>query len=434
MSEISGWGRHPRVAATVHTPRLSTDAATMLLEAGSVIPRGLGRSYGDSGLGEAVLHTDELARFLSFDDETGVLECGAGASLEEILAVFVPRGWFLPVTPGTRYVTVGGAIASDVHGKNHHVQGTFGEHVLTMQVLTGSGTVLTVSRTEHPDLFAATCGGMGLTGVILSATIRLKPIRSSLIDETTIKARDLDSVLAAFEQTSSSTYSVAWIDCLATGRDLGRSLLTVGEHAESGPLTTRQGEPFRVPIDFPSIAMNRFTMGAFNNLYFHKTVRERHARQIPFEPFFYPLDVVRDWNRLYGKAGFVQYQFVLPLSAGVDGLRRVLERITASGRGSFLAVLKVFGKQNDNLLSFPFEGYTLALDFQAVPPVFALLDQLDRIVRDSGGRLYLTKDARMSETMFKETYPRWQEFEAVRERYDAIGAFSSLQSRRLGLA
>lgn len=434
MTEIHGWGRYPRQQSAVWSPRTPADAATMLSTAGTLVPRGLGRSYGDSGLDANVMSTDDLSRFIAFDEETGDLTCDAGVSLDEILRVYVPRGWFLPVTPGTRYVTVGGAIASDVHGKNHHVEGTFGQHVLSMQVLIGTGEVLTVSPAEHPDLFFATCGGMGLTGVILAATVRLKPIVSSLIHETTIKAPDLEAVLAAFEETRSTTYSVAWIDCLARGRQLGRSLLTVGEHAGSGPLTTRQRAPFRVPIDFPTIAMNPVTMGAFNNLYFHKTRRARHERDIPFEPFFYPLDIVRDWNRLYGKPGFVQYQFVLPRAAGVTALRTVLERIAASGRGSFLAVLKVFGPQNDNMLSFPFEGYTLALDFQAVPPVFALMTELDRTVQDHGGRLYLTKDARMTETMFKESYPRWREFEAVRERYSATGVFSSVQSRRLGLA
>lgn len=434
MTDVSGWGRYPRVDARVARPVLDRDLADLVATRRPMIARGLGRSYGDSAIADEVVDAGARANLIAFDEESGVLECDAGVSLDEILRVFVPRGWFLPVTPGTRHVTVGGAIASDVHGKNHHSEGTFGEHVLSMRILLGDGSIVVASPTEHPELFHATCGGMGLTGIVLTAVFRLKSIASSLIDETTIKAPDLDSVLAAFEQTKDSTYSVAWIDCLAKGRSLGRSLLTVGEHADSGPLEARSSAAPRIPIDFPGLAMNRLTMGAFNTAYYQRVRHARHSRRIPYEPFFYPLDILRDWNRMYGSTGFLQYQFVLPFDAGVDGMRDVLERIAASGRGSFLAVLKVFGEQNANLLSFPTAGYTLALDFQAVPAAFALFDDLDRLVQDRGGRLYLTKDARMSEAMFKATYPRWGEFEQVRSRYHAIGAFASVQSQRLGLA
>jgi FAD/FMN-containing dehydrogenase len=251
--------------------------------------------------------------------------------------------------------------------------------------------------------------------------------------ETTIKAPDLDAVLAAFEENAAANYSVAWIDCLARGKYLGRSLLMLGEHAEEGPLTVHASKPLPVPFDMPARLLNHSTVQAFNTLYYWKAKQARHTRRIPFEPFFYPLDALADWNRLYGKPGFVQYQFVLPKAAGVAGLRKVLERIAASGRGSFLAVLKVFGNGNDNLLSFPSEGYTLALDFKAEPAVFQLLDELDHLVLDHGGRLYLSKDARMSEMTFKSGYPRWQEFEAVRAKYHAIGKFASQQSKRLGL-
>ena len=434
MTNVSGWGRYPRAEARVARPTLDGDLADLVATRRPLIARGLGRSYGDSAIAAEVVDASARSNLIAFDEQTGVLECDAGVSLDEILRVFVPRGWFLPVTPGTRHVTVGGAIASDVHGKNHHSEGTFGEHVLSMRLLLGDGSTVVASRTEHADLFHATCGGMGLTGIVLTAVFRLKPIASSLIEETTIKAPDLDAVLAAFEETRDATYSVAWIDCLAKGRSLGRSLLTVGEHASSGPLVAREAAAPRIPLDFPRLAMNRLTMGAFNTAYYQRVRRARHTRRIPYEPFFYPLDILRDWNRLYGSTGFLQYQFVLPFDAGVEGLRDVLERIAASGRGSFLAVLKVFGEQNVNHLSFPTAGYTLALDFQAVPAAFALFDDLDRLVQDRGGRLYLTKDARMSKSMFQQTYPRWQEFEAVRERYHAVGAFASVQSERLGLA
>ena len=371
--------------------------------------------------------------FIGFDETTGELQCAAGISLAEILNTFVPRGWFLPVTPGTRYVTVGGAIASDVHGKNHHGEGSFSQHVLRIDVLLGNGERVTCDRDTHADLFEATCGGMGLTGLILSARFRLRRIRSSQIVETTIKASDLDAVLAAFAENASATYSVAWIDCLARGRQLGRSMLMLGEHADVGPMSLQPDRALSVPFDAPAWLLNRGTMQAFNSTYYALGPTISRLRQVPFEPYFYPLDKLRQWNRLYGRAGFLQYQFVLPTEAGSTGLRAVLNRIAASGRGSFLAVLKAFGPGNVSPLSFPKAGYTLALDFHADATVFSLLDELDAMVTDHGGRLYLAKDARMSAATFRAGYPRWQEFENVRARYHALGRFASNQSRRLGL-
>lgn len=431
--ELHGWGRYPRTDANVALPFSSSQCAAVLQGQVPLIPRGLGRSYGDSALGAQVLSTRHLDHFLAFDATNGLLTCEAGVSLDAILRTFVPRGWFLPVTPGTRFVTVGGAIASDVHGKNHHGEGTFGAHVRSIRILLGSGEKVIAAPNENTDLFHATCGGMGLTGVILSAAVQLKPIGASDIIETTIKAPSLDAVLEAFDAHAATTYSVAWIDCLAQGSSLGRSLLMLGEHAADGPLTVQPSKALPVPVDMPARLLNHATVQAFNTLYYGRVRRARRTRRIPFEPFFYPLDAISDWNRLYGKPGFVQYQFVLPKEAGVAGLREVLERIAQSGRGSFLSVLKVFGKANANLLSFPIEGYTLALDFKAEPAVFELLNVLDRIVLHHGGRLYLTKDARMSEATFKAGYPLWPEFEAVRTRWHAHGKFASAQSIRLGL-
>jgi FAD/FMN-containing dehydrogenase len=431
--KICGWGRYPRIEAEVSFPLSAANCADVVQTADGLIARGLGRSYGDSSLAPRVLDTRHFDHLLAFDASTGLLTCAAGASLDDILRVFVPRGWFLPVTPGTRFVTIGGAIASDVHGKNHHVDGTLTDHVTRIEMLLGNGERVVTSPVHDPALFHATCGGMGLTGVIVSSTLRLVPIRSSDIIETTIKAADLDAVVAAFADNASAKYSVAWIDCLARGRNLGRSLVMLGEHAQDGPLTGPTTHSVPVPFDMPASLLNRATIGTFNALYYGKVLRSRHTRRVPFESFFFPLDRISGWNRLYGRGGFVQYQFVLPSAAGVTGLRDVLERIAASGRGSFLAVLKVFGKANAHHLSFPFEGYTLALDFRAEPAVFRLLDDLDKIVNGYGGRLYLTKDARMSAATFRAGYPRWQEFEDVRARYHAIGKFASAQSRRLGL-
>ncbi len=320
-----------------------------------------------------------------------------------------------------------------MHGKNHHLDGTFTRHINEIEVLLGNGELIKASRTVNSDLFHATCGGMGLTGIILSASIYLKPIRSSDMIETTIKAPSLDAILSAFADHSTATYSVAWIDCLARGKHFGRSLLMLGEHAESGNLKTGHRNCLPVPFDMPACLLNHTTVKSFNALYYGGMQQNMRTRRVPFESFFYPLDTLCNWNRLYGKSGFVQYQFVLPFSAGVTGLQNVLEHIVNSGQGSFLAVLKVFGKQNQNLLSFPEKGYTLALDLKAEPAVFQLLDELDKLVLNHGGRIYLAKDARMSEATFKTGYPKWQEFENIREKYHAIGKFASIQSNRLGL-
>ena len=432
--EISGWGRYPKIDAEVILPKTGSACASALKDPGLLIPRGLGRSYGDSSLAPTVLETTELQYFQEFDPETGVLACDAGVSLYEILNVFIPQGCFLPVTSGTRFVTVGGAIASDIHGKNHHVDGTFCEHVLSFDIALGNGEIVTASPTQNPDLFHATCGGMGLTGVIISARIRIKPITSSEILETTIKAPNLDAVLDGFEKYIGSTYSVAWIDCLAKGADLGRSLLMIGEHATDGGLKVSSKKPITIPIDAPTQLLNPLSIKAFNTLYYGKVLQAEQSRRTSFETYFYPLDQMLHWNRLYGKPGFLQYQFVIPIATGREGMRRILEEITESGQGSFLAVLKAFGKQNENYLSFPVEGYTLALDFKVTPSIFKLLDRLDELVLQYGGRLYLAKDVRMTEQTFKASYPRWQEFEAVRSKYHAIGKFASLQSKRLGLA
>ncbi len=428
-----GWGRYPGIDAEIFLPQTITQCIQAIQSTPTLIARGLGRSYGDSSLAPRLLECTQLDHFLDFDESTGSLTCEAGVSLDVILRTFVPRGWFLPVTPGTRYVTVGGAIASDVHGKNHHVEGSFSDHVTSIRLLLGNGETVAISHTDMPELFRATCGGMGLTGIILSATFRMKRIASSQIVETTIKAPDLETALIAFEDNAQATYSVAWIDCLARGKRLGRSLLMLGEHAERGPLMVQAKRQRPVPVDMPAQLLNHATISLFNSLYYGKARSQRRTRTIPFEPFFYPLDALADWNRLYGKPGFVQYQCVLPKAAGMSGLRTLLEHIAASGKGSFLAVLKMFGKGNANYLSFPMEGYTLALDFKAEPAVFSLLDELDAMVLDHGGRIYLTKDARMSETTFKKAYPEWTTFEEIRARYHAHEHFASLQSRRLGL-
>jgi len=433
--KMYGWGRYPVIDAEVISPssEKALERLSLFQDNGSVTPRGLGRSYGDSSLGKHLVSSQRLNHMLSFDDESGVLHCQAGVSLSDILEVFVPKGWFLPVTPGTKHVTVGGAIASDVHGKNHHVDGCFGDHVMFLDIVTGNGKTVRCSPEEHPELFHATCGGMGLTGIIRSAAFRLKPIQSAFIDQITYKASNLDESLEQFERHADQPYSVAWIDCISRGNALGRSLLMTGRHARHGELSVHTSSGINIPVDMPSMLLNPFSIKAFNTVYYHKVRHQEVHSTVHYEPFFYPLDSIGNWNRMYGKEGFTQYQFVVPKAAGKQAMTSILKQIVESRKGSFLAVLKAFGQGNDNYLSFPEEGYTLALDFKIEQDLFSLLDTLDAMVLDYGGRIYLTKDARMSGTTFRKSYPKWEIFQKVREDFGTLHRFSSLQSQRLEL-
>ncbi|VAW46421.1 Putative oxidoreductase [hydrothermal vent metagenome] len=435
---LSGWGRYPlQQSQQYHATHRQSVSDFIVKTPNELIARGLGRSYGDSALANTTLNTQALKHFLNFEQETGIVHCSAGVSLAEILNVFVPKGWFLPVTPGTQFVTIGGAIASDVHGKNHHLDGCFSQHLINITLCMATGECITCSPNTHRELFLATCGGMGLTGIIVSATLQLIPIESAFIEETTWKTNTLAETLEQFETHHQSTYSVAWIDCLTKGKHLGRSLLMLGEHAEqqNNEHNFKISPPSKlaVPFTMPNSLLNALTVKAFNTLYYHKVRQKKSQRLAHYAPFFYPLDSIHNWNRLYGKNGFTQYQFVLPKDAGLEGLTKILTEIVDSKRGSFLAVLKVFGKQNANYLSFPIEGYTLAIDFKIDPTLFAFLDKLDQIVLDYGGRLYLTKDARMSEQTFKKSYPQWEQFQQIRHQYNAQDTFNSVQSKRLGL-
>lgn len=429
--KLEGWGRYPRTEGLALWP--ATLGETPKLLDRPLIPRGCGRSYGDSALAPVTLETGRCDHLLAFDECSGLLHCQAGASLDDILSVFVPLGWFLPVTPGTRFVSVGGAIASDVHGKNHHLDGCFSTALEQIELLLADGSRVVCSRSERAELFRATCGGMGLTGAILTAKLRLRRISSAHVDQTTHKAANLEEALELFDRHHESTYSVAWIDCLAQGTALGRSLLMLGEHSPEGGLQLPKKPALSIPMNMPGLLLNRYSMQAFNALYYSRVRAPESRQRVSYESFFYPLDGIRQWNRLYGREGFIQYQFVIPRDAGREGLHNILRRIAGSRRGSFLAVLKAFGPSNDNLLSFPLEGYTLALDFKMEPNLLPLLEELDAMVLDHGGRLYLTKDARMSAATFKRSYPNWQQFQSVRASVGAVGRFASLQSHRLGL-
>ncbi|VGO19442.1 FAD-binding oxidoreductase [Pontiella sulfatireligans] len=443
MRKISDWGNYPVIDAEVAGFDTAEQLREKLARPGEVIAFGNGRSYGDASLQESMLLTRRFNKFLSFDEATGELCCQAGTLLSEILEVFAPRGWFLPVTPGTKFITIGGAIAADVHGKNHHVDGSFGQHVRSMDVMRNDGSVITCTPTENSDFFSVTVGGMGLTGVILNATFRLRKIETAYIREETIRAENLDDIMDGFEASNDWTYSVAWIDCLAKGDALGRSIMMRGEHAtatelvdashKQSPLVPKRGLQLDVPFVFPNFALNPLTMKAFNFVYYNKCRPGTHKRMVDYNSFFYPLDAIGNWNRIYGKRGFTQYQFVIPKEAGREGMRKILTRITESGLGSFLAVLKLFGEQ-ESFMSFPMTGYTLALDFPISLKAMDLFKELDAMVADYGGRLYLAKDSRMSAAMFEKTYPNADAFrQAIAMLNKGETKFGSLQSKRIGI-
>lgn len=403
------WGRQ---FAFQHEERALHWRQDTLPASQSILPYGMGRSYGDSCLNEhgTLLHCRGLDHFIAFDEGTGLLHCEAGVTLEAILQFAVPRGWFLPVTPGTQFVTVGGAIANDVHGKNHNTVGTFGCHVRQLTLLRSDGVLRRCAMDEHPALFAATVGGLGLTGVIVDATVQLIPVQNAFIQEESIQCGNLDEMLALFTESEGQyQYTVAWIDCLAQPPHLGRGIFTRGNHCTDTSLP-RWHTPRRkltVPVVFPPGCLNRWSVQAFNAVYFNKLGGKRKATRMDYDRFFYPLDAVLHWNRLYGPRGFLQYQCVLVDDAR-DGMKALLQRIARSGQPSPLNVLKEFGSTpSPGLLSFPRKGLTLALDFPfRGDKTLALCNELDEIVRQCNGALYPAKDSRMSPAMFAFSYPQ----------------------------
>ncbi|HEY4034641.1 MAG TPA: FAD-binding oxidoreductase [Ktedonobacteraceae bacterium] len=411
------WGRYPQVEASRVIPVFWRDELPNLAELElPVLPHGYGRSYGDSCLNESgiLLDMSHLTRFLSFDVDKGLLRCEAGVTLADILELIVPHGWFLTVTPGTKFASVGGAIANDVHGKNHHRAGAFGCHVTCFELLRSDGQRLICSPEENADLFRATIGGLGLTGVILWAEIRLRPIRSPLIDMERIRfasLREFIDIAAASEQDFE--YTVAWVDCLASGKQLGRGFFTRGNHAEQkNSDIIKKKKPLVIPLDFPSWILNMWTIKAFNTTNYSLQRKNSVQKTVLYDPFFYPLDAIHKWNRMYGKRGFFQYQCIVPYDDGYDAMKELLERISRSGQGSFLSVLKTFGdRSSPGMLSFPRPGLELALDFaNQGNKTLELLEDLDEVVRQSGGVVYPAKDARMSPESFQTYFPHWREF------------------------
>jgi FAD/FMN-containing dehydrogenase len=442
---LTGWGRYPLSEADIYRPeKIAELQAVVAANSASLIPRGAGRAYGDAALNDKnrVVDIQRLNRMLSFDETTGLLRCEAGVTLAEIIDVFLPRGFFPPVTPGTRFVTLGGSIAADVHGKNHHRDSSLASHLTYFDLMLASGEIRRCSREENPDLFWATVGGMGLTGVIIELELRLRSVQSAYLKGELIRAGNIDAAIEAFERTDSEYgYSVAWIDCASSNASLGRSVLTVGNFATldelpkkvaQNPLTIARRPSPIVPFDLPGFALNPLTVKAFNSLYYALHRERPGPTFFDWDSFFYPLDSIRNWNRIYGKRGFVQYQCVWPLAESRAGLVEVLEAIARSRRASFLAVLKKFGAQ-DGMLSFPMPGYTLALDFPVTSGLHEFLNTLDQMVLKRGGRVYLAKDARMRPETFRAMYPNLPQWQAAKAVADPDNHFSSSLARRLAM-
>lgn len=444
--ELTGWGRYPRFETRLFAPFSAFEAANLQRDLDGSIARGAGRAYGDAAIGAAsCISALRLDRFHHFDESEGRLTVEAGAMLSDIIAACLPRRFFPPVVPGTKFVTVGGMIAADIHGKNHHGAGSFGDHVESFDLALPTGEIKTCSPQENVDLFVATIGGMGLTGTILKATFKLLPIETTWIRQETVVARNLGESIAILTARDEAPYSAAWIDCLASGAALGRSLIYLGRHAAKSDVEALaagaqsddapgRARRLSVPIDLPGFTLNRWSVAAFNEVYFRKGAA---AAGPPFlnkiDPFFFPLDGVLNWNRIYGRRGFLQHQSVIGAERAEAAIGEILTLFARRGNASFLAVLKKLGPAGRGLLSFTAPGFTLALDLAIDEGVFAFLDEIDKIVVAAGGRIYLAKDARQSRATFAAGYPNIEKFRAIRRRIGADRHIASRMSDRLGI-
>ncbi len=445
---LTGWGRVSPSSAELAEPA-TIDGAAQLLRAGAdvrgVIPRGLGRSYNNAAQSAdgVVISTARMNRIIELDATTGLVTCEAGVSLEQLMVAGLRAGWFVPVSPGTRQVTIGGAIAADVHGKNHHVAGSFARHVPSFEILLPGGDLRPVTGSSDPALFWATAGGMGLTGLVVRATVQLKRVATSRIRVDTVRTADIDETMAVLaEHDRHYGYTVAWSDSMARGASLGRSVITSGDFADladlppadrADPFAFRPGARVGVPAGFPPGLINRYTVRLANEAWYRKAPRSRTGELQTIGAFFHPLDGIRNWNRVYGPGGFRQYQYVVPFGQET-AVRRSFELVSDAHAPSFVTVLKRFGEGDPGLLSFPMAGWTLALDFPARTPGLArLLGQLDELVLEAGGRVYLAKDSRVPAEVLAEMYPRLPEFRKLRAELDPAEILASDLSRRLGL-
>lgn len=434
---LTGWGRSRSGSAKVAEPRSEGEILRWIRAhpADPLLARGAGRSYGDTALnsGGFVLRTTAMTGVQAFDPASGEIIVEPGVTFGQLLRDFARDGWIAPVTPGTQFATIAGAIANDVHGKNHDADGSFGDHVLWFDLALPNGTLKRVDAESTPELFAATIGGIGLTGIITRACFRMSRVPGTTIRLRERRAGDLNEFIAMLtEARTRCRYSVGWIDAVATGRHLGRGILETADHSQDA-IPPRAIRRFRLPMDLPSWAISSLSVGMFNRLYFRRVPAEGRERQVSLEQFFYPLDAILDWNRMYGRRGFVQFQCVIPDAEVARGLPKLLARIAAAGQASFLAVIKTLGGAGRGPLSFPLRGVTLALDFPWKRGVDALLASLHDLTADCGGRVYLAKDSALTAAQFRRMYPAVQEFQSLLSRIDPGRRMRSDMSHRLQL-
>ena len=438
---IAGWGNYPKASSFIIHTRNKHDVKVAISQ-GNLIPRGLGRSYGDQAINDqgVVAVCTRMNHLIAFDSATGVLDCEAGVSLEEIISVFAPQGWMPMICPGTKYVTIGGAIANDIHGKAHHTDGSFVNAILSFTIQLADGREVVASRTENSNLFWANFGGLGLLGVILTVKMQLRKIETTYFRQKSIVIRSLDHMLESLEQYDSEyNYSVAWIDPLATGQRLGSGVLTLGNAAtvadlpaklKADPLLIHSSKKLSIPVYLPDFSLNNVSVRVLNKVI--GFVQNSPNEMVHYEKFFFPLDMIDNWNRGYGQRGFIQYQFVIPVDEGKKNLQLILESIAQSGCTPFLNVFKKMGK-GQGILSFPFEGYTLAIDFPMTAKLPAFIKSLDQKVLSAGGRIYLGKDALLDKETFRKMYPQAEEWLSIKAAYDPKNTFTSNIARRLAL-
>ena len=426
------WGSHPEIDCTEHELKNILALKSIIKNNDELIAHGNGRSYGDSSINKNIINCLSHNSLISFNEKKGVLKAQAGILLNDLLNLIVPQGWFLKVSPGTKFVTLGGAIASDIHGKNHHIDGCFSECIINFNLMLPNGDIVNCKKPD--ELFLATCGGMGLTGVILDAEISLMRVESQNIESFSIKTNNLQETFDIFESKQSCKYSVAWIDTGAKGLNVGRGLVSIGDFSSDGDLNYQSNlSRITIPRWTPSFLINKFTIKIFNFLYYNLQFKKNKKNKMNLNKFFYPLDNLNNWNNLYGETGFIQYQFILPKDKSLKGMNEILALIASDKIESFLAVLKLYGAENENYLSFPLMGYSLAIDFKISSGLDILLKKLDSMVVKYDGRVYLSKDVRINKESFEANYPKITEFRQIRKKYKMNKKFQSLQSKRVGI-
>ncbi len=438
---ISGWGGYPRKTANVFYPN-KIEQILSEIKNGEIIARGNGRAYGDSAISEKnTINMKNFNNILSFNEDNGTLIVESGVLLEDIIKTFLPKGWFPYVTPGSKYVTVGGMIAADVHGKNHHKDGSFGNFIEWIDLINNEGKINRCSKEENPELFNWTIGGMGLTGIIIKASFKLRLIETCWVKQRIITSNNIDQTLDIFKKTMNSTYSVAWLDCSKKGKGIGQSLIMLGEHAlvndikikdKIDPLKLIKEKKIKIPFYLPGWFLNKWFIGFFNYIYYLFGKFSKKEKLVYWDKYFYPLDNILGWNKIYGRKGLIQYQCVFPMKKSREGLLKLIEEINKSKVKPFLTVLKQFGKQTSKF-SFPMEGLTIALDFPVNDKTFKLLEKLDKITLDYEGRVYLAKDSRMKKETFQKSDSRIENYLNFRDKNNYRSFFSSSQSTRLGL-